>query len=95
MSSPQAMPTAIVLNLTSTYGALLIGSYLSFMLWGINAMQIYLYCWNYQADSRLLQISVALAMIFDTLNKYFNVATSWTVLIQRWGDLAALEVNYG
>ncbi|KIK68021.1 hypothetical protein GYMLUDRAFT_256815 [Collybiopsis luxurians FD-317 M1] len=52
--STQTIPTTvqnpITLDLTASYGVLIIAAYLSCALWGINVMQAYIYYWNYPDD---------------------------------------------
>ncbi|KAJ3745055.1 hypothetical protein DFH05DRAFT_1524688 [Lentinula detonsa] len=40
-------PAAIVINLMSTFGAVMVGSFLSAILWGISTFQVYLYFMTY------------------------------------------------
>ncbi|KAF8831442.1 hypothetical protein HHX47_DHR1000672 [Lentinula edodes] len=48
--SAQGIPTTvqnpIALNLSASYGALIIAAYISCALWGINVMQTYIYYWK-------------------------------------------------
>ncbi|KAI0027903.1 hypothetical protein K488DRAFT_90331 [Vararia minispora EC-137] len=55
--SPTENP--FVFDLSSTYGAVLLGAYLSCAFWGINVMQAYMYYWRYEQDPWPLKAVVA------------------------------------
>ncbi|KAJ7460590.1 hypothetical protein FB451DRAFT_496014 [Mycena latifolia] len=94
--SAQAIPTTVqnivVLDLSASYGALIIAAYISCALWGINVMQTYIYYWNYPDDSWLLKMLVAflLCRIIDTVHKILITKVPWFTLVQNWGRVSAI-----
>ncbi|KAJ3843440.1 hypothetical protein F5878DRAFT_282814 [Lentinula raphanica] len=76
--SAQAIPTTvqipIALDLSASYGALIIAAYISCALWGINVIQTYIYYWK----------------IVDTAHKVLITKVPWFTLIQNWGRISAI-----
>ncbi|KAI0084383.1 hypothetical protein BDY19DRAFT_997738 [Irpex rosettiformis] len=87
----------IVLDLTSTFGAMIIGSALSFAIWGIICMQAYvsafLYYANYPNDRLFLKLLVFVLWGMDTARLVLEFTALWTPLISRWGSVAAIQSN--
>ncbi|KAJ7696046.1 hypothetical protein B0H17DRAFT_1198357 [Mycena rosella] len=92
--SAQAIPTTvenpIALDLSASYGALIIAAYISCALWGINVMQTYIYYWNYPDDSWPLKALVAFLLIIDTVHKILITKVPWFTLVQNWGRVSAI-----
>jgi len=80
----------VVLDLSASYGALIIAAYISCALWGINFMQTYLYYWNYPDDSWPLKTLVAFLLIIDTVHKILITKVPWFTLVQNWGRVSAI-----
>ncbi|KAJ7464686.1 hypothetical protein B0H11DRAFT_1922444 [Mycena galericulata] len=80
--SAQAIPTTIenpiTLNLSGSYGVLIIAAYISCALWGINAMQGYIYYWNYPDDSWPMKMLILVTKV------------PWFTLVQNWGRVSAI-----
>ncbi|KAI0031620.1 hypothetical protein K488DRAFT_86640 [Vararia minispora EC-137] len=79
-----------VFDLSSSYGAILVGAYLSCAFWGINVMQAYMYYWNYEQDSWFLKSVVAFLLVADTAGKILITKAPWFTLVQNWGRVSAL-----
>ncbi|KAJ7643726.1 hypothetical protein FB45DRAFT_895900 [Roridomyces roridus] len=88
---PTIIENPITLNLTPSYGALLIAIYFSCVLWGVNVFQTYVYYWNYPGDSWTTKILVAFLLIVDTAHKILVTKVPWSTLIQNWGNVAAIQ----
>ncbi|KAK7062054.1 NAD-P-binding protein [Favolaschia claudopus] len=92
--SAQAIPSTVqnivVLDLTTSYGALIIAAYISCALWGINVMQSYLYYWNYPDDSWAVKTLVAFLLLVDTAHKILVTKVPWFTLVQNWGRVSAI-----
>ncbi|KAJ7151200.1 hypothetical protein C8R46DRAFT_495089 [Mycena filopes] len=92
--SGQAIPTTVenlvILDLSASYGALIIAAYLSCALWGINIMQSYMYYWNYPDDRWPLKTLVAFLLIVDTAHKILITKIPWVPLVQNWGRVSAI-----
>ncbi|KAI0316473.1 hypothetical protein OF83DRAFT_243103 [Amylostereum chailletii] len=77
-------------NIASSYGAILVGSFLSCVLWGVSTLQAYLYYWSYEDDPAALKAFVAGLWVLDTTNEILVLKSSWKVLIREYGKLANL-----
>jgi len=65
--------SSVILDLTSTYGPIVIGGYLSWAFWGINVMQTYVgvYCGQLERADRLAQLFLLLE-VNKSLNATFS-----------------------
>ncbi|KAJ4001346.1 hypothetical protein F5050DRAFT_1803242 [Lentinula boryana] len=103
--SAQAIPTTvqnpIALDLSSSYGALIIAAYISCALWGINAIQTYIYYWNNPNDpwptkflfyylDMVQELLIDRTRIVDTAHKILVTKVPWFTLIQNWGRVSAI-----
>ncbi|KAF9254871.1 hypothetical protein L218DRAFT_1009194 [Marasmius fiardii PR-910] len=92
MSDPTAaapqMPQGI--NISTSYGYMLVGTILGFVLWGISCMQCFLYYSKYADDSIWLKILVGALWCLDTPNVFLMLSGLWNVLISDWGNPAGL-----
>jgi len=89
-SIPSTVQNVVVLDLSASYGALIIAAYISCALWGINAMQTYIYYWNYPDDSWPVKTLVAFLLIIDTVHKILVTKAPWFTLVQNWGRVSAI-----
>ncbi|EKM50937.1 uncharacterized protein PHACADRAFT_199773 [Phanerochaete carnosa HHB-10118-sp] len=87
---PSTVQNPVTLNLSPSYGALIVAAYLGCALWGINVMQTYIYYWNYPDDSWALKTLVAFLLIVDTAHKILITKIPWFTLIQNWGRVSAI-----
>ncbi|KAJ3742183.1 hypothetical protein DFH05DRAFT_1462189 [Lentinula detonsa] len=103
--SAQSIPTTvqnpIALDLSSSYGALIIAAYISCAMWGINVIQTYIYYWNNPNDpwpTKLLfyyldvvqELLIDHTRIVDTAHKILVTKVPWFTLIQNWGRVSAI-----
>ncbi|KAF7352454.1 NAD-P-binding protein [Mycena venus] len=87
---PSTVQNLVVLDLSASYGALIIAAYISCALWGINVMQTYIYYWSYPDDSWPVKMLVAFLLIIDTVHKILITKVPWFTLVQNWGRVSAI-----
>ncbi|KAJ6562359.1 hypothetical protein B0H19DRAFT_1144253 [Mycena capillaripes] len=88
-------PASLDLNLQSTYGALLIGCFLSVAVWGVSFVQTFLYFMIYDKDSWKLKLMVLFLMTVDTANEILVLRSVWPALILHWGRIDILGKSEG
>jgi len=81
----------IIVDLTTTYGCMLVGCFLSCIMWGISSLQAFLYFSMYDTDSRRKKLLVAFLWVFDTGNQIVVLKSLWPVLIKNWGSVVGLS----
>ncbi|KAJ3722820.1 hypothetical protein DFJ43DRAFT_1158285 [Lentinula guzmanii] len=87
-------PAAIVINLMSTFGAVMVGSFLSSILWGISTFQVYLYFVTYyDSDSWKMKALIAFLWACDTANEVLIIKANFRVPILNWGTFPALTTS--
>ncbi|KAI0644067.1 hypothetical protein C8Q79DRAFT_127871 [Trametes meyenii] len=92
-AAPVVLENPIILNLTESYGPILVGCILSCVVWGISCMQMFMYYLNYDSDHLGLKLFVAFVWAVDTANEMLLLASMWPVLILKWGSIAELSVS--
>ncbi|THH21273.1 hypothetical protein EW146_g254 [Bondarzewia mesenterica] len=93
MSCPIPDENPIILNLTSTSGALLFGSFLSCVVWGASSFQTFLYFMNYESDPTSLKVMVSVLWVLDTANEILVLKSNWLILILEYGRISNLTVS--
>ncbi|PBK95032.1 hypothetical protein ARMGADRAFT_1163742 [Armillaria gallica] len=89
---PVATENPITLDLTSSYGSLLVGSWLACAMWGVSSLQVFIYYMNSgNIDPRFLRILVGVLWVFDTTNGILILKGQWRVLIHQYGRIQGLE----
>ncbi|KAF7342200.1 hypothetical protein MVEN_01807900 [Mycena venus] len=88
-------PAGLDLNLQSTYGALLIGCFLSVAVWGVSVVQTILYFMMYDKDPRKLKLLVLMLTVVDTANEILVLKSVWPGLISHWGRVDILGKSEG
>ncbi|KAI9066195.1 hypothetical protein FKP32DRAFT_1674144 [Trametes sanguinea] len=83
----------VVLNLSMSYGPILVGAMLSCVTWGISCMQIFIYHMTYEDDGTAMKLFVFFVWIIDTANQILLMASLWPALILRWGSPAELSIT--
>ncbi|KAK0431452.1 hypothetical protein EV421DRAFT_1853569 [Armillaria borealis] len=82
----------IVLDLTSTYGSLLVGSWLACAMWGVSSLQVFIYYMNSgNVDPLFLRILIGALWVFDTTNGILILKGQWNVLIHQYGSIEGLQ----
>ncbi|KAF9553880.1 hypothetical protein CPC08DRAFT_822049 [Agrocybe pediades] len=81
---PSELTSSPALNLTTTFGALLIGVVFSAMLYGITVVQAFLYFQNYPSDTLLIKGSVVVLVISETLHSVFGVHAIYYYVITNY-----------
>ncbi|OBZ66890.1 hypothetical protein A0H81_13211 [Grifola frondosa] len=79
MNSSDAVPLQLVPSLDDTFGALLIGTCLAAMLYGLTTHQCYRYLRLYPADGWGLKSMVACLWLLDTFHTTLSVHTWWAI----------------
>ncbi|TFK38917.1 hypothetical protein BDQ12DRAFT_712464 [Crucibulum laeve] len=82
----------IILDLTSTQGALLIGCFFSCIVWGMSCLQMFYYYFHYPSDSAALKGFVFFVWVADTVNEILILKSMWPTLIAQWGSVTGLSV---
>jgi len=77
----------------TTEGPALIGTFLNLTLYGVMISQSVFYYTNYSKDPKWIKAYVAFLVIADTLNAVFICAWIYRVLINNFGDEAALGIG--
>ncbi|KAJ7265016.1 hypothetical protein C8J57DRAFT_1330658 [Mycena rebaudengoi] len=83
------------INLQPTYGSLLIGCFLSSVIWGISCLQLFIYFLIYNQDHWKLQLIVAFLFLMDTANQILVIKSVWPPLILEWGRIEVLAKSEG
>ncbi|TFY56447.1 hypothetical protein EVG20_g8920 [Dentipellis fragilis] len=92
MASTPPPENPIVLNIATTYGCILIGSWLSSIVWGVSCAQTFLYLSNYwDKDSWTKKGLVIFLWFVDTADEILMVQPLWHVLIVNFGDIEILS----
>lgn len=84
------MTTLVVEHMNSTFGAMLIGSFITMVIYGITTLQMYFYYLSFPKDSYWIKLLVALIWFLDTLHVIFMCHAIHSYLITGFGNLAAL-----
>ncbi|KAJ2990733.1 hypothetical protein NUW54_g8387 [Trametes sanguinea] len=95
MSDPaMAVPIGLMsVDLSQTYGPIVIGANLACVAWGVSCMQLFLYYTNYETDTVALKTFVLCLWLFDTASQAIVLAGLWPALITGWGSLAELSIS--
>ncbi|KAJ6568682.1 hypothetical protein B0H19DRAFT_1256410 [Mycena capillaripes] len=87
MSSPDSVPN---IDISSTYGALLIGVYFAIFFQGILTVQAYIYYDSFPDDSRGMKALVAIVWLLDFVHLVLICQTEYHYLVTNWGNKQAL-----
>ncbi|KAI0035317.1 hypothetical protein K488DRAFT_68483 [Vararia minispora EC-137] len=94
--STTPLENPFVFDLSSTYGTVLLGGYLSCAFWGINVMQAY------EQDSLFLKSAVSRLVginglfpddncVTDTIHKVLVTMAPWHTLVANWGRVSVVR----
>ncbi|EKM49132.1 uncharacterized protein PHACADRAFT_167306 [Phanerochaete carnosa HHB-10118-sp] len=72
------------------HGPSLVGIFLNILLYGVVIAQAHTYYASFRSDPLWIKAYVAVLLLADTLNSAFNIAWIYTVLVNNFGNLAAL-----
>ncbi|KIP01529.1 hypothetical protein PHLGIDRAFT_131227 [Phlebiopsis gigantea 11061_1 CR5-6] len=73
------------------HGPSLMGIFLNVLLYGVMITQTHSYYTNFPKDPIWIKSFVGILLLADTLNSAFNMAWIYNVLINQFGNLAALS----
>ncbi|KJA26631.1 hypothetical protein HYPSUDRAFT_36351 [Hypholoma sublateritium FD-334 SS-4] len=82
------------IDIRSTFGATLIGSFIATMLYGLTTLQTYLYYAYYPKDSRSTKALVAVIWILDTLHAAFMAYSVYYYLVISYFNPDLLGVGH-
>ncbi|KAI0353713.1 hypothetical protein OH77DRAFT_582320 [Trametes cingulata] len=71
-------------SLKNTYGAILIGTFVSLMLYGVTLHQVYRYLRTYSSDSYLTKCYVGLLLLLDTLHSILCMHMCYWYLVSNY-----------
>jgi hypothetical protein len=91
MAAPTENP--IILNIMSSYGGLLTGTYIAQAVWGVSTLQTFFYYKNFEHDKIYLKLLVAILWCLDTANQILILKGNYKVLILQYGRIAGLLDN--
>ncbi|KAI0741061.1 hypothetical protein C8Q76DRAFT_210465 [Earliella scabrosa] len=77
-------------DLSGSWGPMLACAAVSYALWGISCMQLFIYASNHGNDSLGLKVLVYFVWAIDTMGQVLTIVAFWRPLIQRWGSLEEL-----
>ncbi|KAI0764678.1 hypothetical protein C8Q74DRAFT_1370609 [Fomes fomentarius] len=72
-------------------GPVFVGALLSWMLFGISIVQLYIYHVSFTRDHRFIQASVYLIFLLDVFQSVVAANQGWQVLVSGWGRPDNLE----
>ncbi|THH05289.1 hypothetical protein EW146_g9943 [Bondarzewia mesenterica] len=82
---------AYIVNLTDSYGSMLVGCFLSCIVWGISCLQTFLYFAMYESDRWTQKTLIACLWVVDTVNQIVVLKSMWPVLIKHYGSIHGLS----
>ncbi|KAF9459307.1 hypothetical protein BDZ94DRAFT_1048553 [Collybia nuda] len=85
-----AMFGALRIDLSDTLGALLIGVFISAILYGATCLQTFYYFQNYTSDKLLLKLLVTMLLASETLHAVFSIYSVYYYTITNYSDLDPL-----
>ncbi|KAJ7662594.1 hypothetical protein DFH06DRAFT_355701 [Mycena polygramma] len=78
-------------DIESTYGALLIGVFISIFFQGVLSVQAYIYYENFREDSLKMKALVAIVWTLDFVQLVLICETAYHYLVRNWGNPAVLS----
>ncbi|KAI1792178.1 hypothetical protein LXA43DRAFT_364882 [Ganoderma leucocontextum] len=78
-------------HIDDTYGALLLGTFFSLVLYGLILHQAYRYIRLHPRDYTYIQVLVALSLILETLHTVCTMHVSYHALVTNYFDPSALQ----
>ncbi|KAF7300460.1 hypothetical protein HMN09_00929900 [Mycena chlorophos] len=93
MSAGSSSPAAAITlpDMSPTLGALLVGTLLSCVLWGILTTQVYLYFGRFAEDRRAMKILVAVVWTLELVHAISISHTTYTYLVLDYTDPLKLQ----
>lgn len=79
------------MDISSSFGFLVLGMMLNLILYGFMFMQCYLYMSVFKRDATWIKIFVAYLLLADTLNTAFTAAILYEYLIAHYGEVDYLS----
>ncbi|OSD00553.1 hypothetical protein PYCCODRAFT_1426557 [Trametes coccinea BRFM310] len=75
------------LDLSDSYGPILVGGNLSWAAWGVSCLQLFLYYTNYEKDSLAMKLFVFAIWLISTIAEVMVLAFMWQILILGWAEV--------
>jgi len=92
-NSTSPSPLQVPLDLSTTYGALLIGSYIGCVLWGAQILQTVWYFLNFPRDPISMKIFVVVLNLVASLDMIFEILSIWFGTITASGTIPNVFTN--
>ncbi|PPQ75247.1 hypothetical protein CVT26_014812 [Gymnopilus dilepis] len=80
-----------MVDIQHTFGALLIGGIIAFILSGIVNAQAFSYFKHYPNDQRTLKLLMVYVWFIDALHTIFVASTLWDHFVAHYGDLSRID----
>ncbi|TFK98158.1 hypothetical protein BDV98DRAFT_606972 [Pterulicium gracile] len=107
VSEPLPSPTALPIHipgLDHTFGAYLLGTFISTALFGVTCLQTFMYYTSYPADKVGLKLMVGVLLVLETLHSIFNIHGCYhyfvinyfhppALLLVVWSAIASVPVT--
>ncbi|KAH8994391.1 hypothetical protein EDB86DRAFT_3078247 [Lactarius hatsudake] len=88
------MSSHAVADIRNTYGCTFIGLIISVMLFGITALQTWIYYWQYGSrDTKALKLFIAVIFLLDALHTSLCIYSIYWYLILNFGNVEILDHN--
>ncbi|KAH8984343.1 hypothetical protein EDB92DRAFT_1493914 [Lactarius akahatsu] len=83
-----------VADIRSTYGCTFIGLIISVMLFGITALQTWIYYWQYgKRDQKALKLFIAVIFLLDALHTILCIYSVYWYLVLNFGNVEILDTS--
>ncbi|EIM90931.1 uncharacterized protein STEHIDRAFT_152615 [Stereum hirsutum FP-91666 SS1] len=76
----------------STWGPILVGTFINILLFGVTVAQLYMYHQSYTRDKFWLRCFIGILFVADTINTVFDMQLVYDALINHFSDESYLEV---
>ncbi|KAF8186621.1 hypothetical protein BJ912DRAFT_456599 [Pholiota molesta] len=89
-SNTTSAPAPTGLDITSSYGGVLLGLIFSYTLYGVSCLQVFIYSMNCEGDPTFTKAMVGVLWLAETGNQICLVIGSWNTFVEKWGNLINL-----
>ncbi|KAJ7087141.1 hypothetical protein C8R44DRAFT_820367, partial [Mycena epipterygia] len=92
MAAAMSTENPIILDITTSFGASIAGSWLSSAMWGISSLQVFIYFMQSgETDPTPLRLMISALWLLDTINAILIFKGNWRVLVHQYGRIAGLS----
>ncbi|EMD36416.1 hypothetical protein CERSUDRAFT_84570 [Gelatoporia subvermispora B] len=79
-------------TVNNTLGAYQLGVVIGSILYGVTCVQVYLYYYNSERDSKALKSTIFILWVLDTLHQIFSTIAVYVYAVVNFGDEEALAI---